>query len=57
MYTISAIMFILAASLIVFFIFVCFTDTSFIRLIITLIPPLVLGFFLNFNVRKMVNIY
>ena len=55
MYTISAIMFIVGACLIVLFLFLCFSDISFLRLLITLVPVLVFGFFLNYNVRKMVG--
>lgn len=54
MYTISAIMFILGACLVVLFLFIAFTDVSFVRLIITMVPVLVYGFFLNYNVRRMV---
>lgn len=55
MYTLSAIMFILGACLLVFFFFLCFSDISFIRLLITMVPVLVFGFFLSYNVRKMVG--
>lgn len=55
MYTISALMFILGACLVVLFLFVSFTDISFIRLVITMVPVLVYGFFLNYNVRRMVR--
>ena len=56
MYTISAVMFILGACLVVLFLFVAFTDISFIRLVITMVPVLVYGFFLNYNVRRMVGL-
>lgn len=55
MYTISAIMFILGACLSVFFLFLCFSTISFLTLLISMVPILVFGFFLNYNVRKMVS--
>ncbi len=55
MYTVSAIMFILGACLAVFFLFLCFSTISFLTLLISMVPILVFGFFLNYNVRKMVS--
>jgi len=55
MYTVSAIIFILGACLLIYFIFLCFSDISFIRLLISMVPILVYGFFLNYNIRKMVD--
>jgi len=55
MYTISAILTVLGAGLAVLFLFVVFTNISFVRLLITMVPVLVFGFFLSYNIRRMVN--
>lgn len=55
MYTISAFLWILAAVLTMLYFFVVFTETSFVRLLITMVPVLVFGFYLSYNLRKMVT--
>lgn len=55
MYTISAILTVLGAGLAVLFLFIIFTRISFTRLLITMVPVLVFGFFLSYNIRRMVG--
>ena len=54
MYTISAILWILGACLIVLYGFITFSEVTFLRLLITMVPVLVFGFYLSYNIRRMV---
>ena len=54
MYTISAILWILGACLITLYGFITFSEVSFLRLLITTVPVLVFGFYLSYNIRRMV---
>lgn len=54
-YSLSAFLWIVSACCFVFFIFLCFSDISVIRLVICTVPTIVYGYFLSYNVRKMVT--
>jgi hypothetical protein len=54
MQTISAILFIIGSCLLVFFLFLIFTNLSLLTLVLAMVPVVIFGFYLNHDVRKMV---
>lgn len=59
MQTMSAILFILGSSSVVYQIFIIFTDTDLVFLTLVMIMVVVFGFYLNYDIRRMVrgNLY
>ena len=56
MQSLSAILFILGAAFLVFFAFLVFSDISFYKLLLAMIPIIIFGYYLNYDVRKMVSL-
>lgn len=56
MQALSAILFILAAAFAVFFLFLVFSDIAFYKLLITMVPVIIFGYYLNYDIRKMVGL-
>ena len=55
MNTITALVVIVAAAFFIFFGFLVFSKLSFLKLLLGMIPLIVFGFYLNYDIRKMVS--
>lgn len=55
MNTITALVVIIAAAFFIFFGFLVFSKLSFLKLLLGMVPLIVFGFYLNYDIRKMVR--
>jgi hypothetical protein len=55
MNTITALVVIISAAFFIFFGFLVFSKLSFMKLLLGMVPLIVFGFYLNYDIRKMVR--